>query len=92
MNKYFVEYLGVLVILISKLMTEANPVVMGLVYFSVFTIAGSITTGYFTVFGPLAAYMLNRGTMQDIVYNLVAQFLGAISAILLFKPLTTYIQ
>lgn len=92
MNKYFVEYLGVLIVVTAKLLTEADPIVMGILYFSVFTIAGKITTGFFTVFGPLSAYMLGRGTTEDIVYNLVAQFAGAISAILLFKPIKAYIE
>ena len=92
MNKYFIEYLGVLVIVTAKLLTEADPVVMGILYFSVFMIAGKITTGFFTVFGPLSAYMLGRGTSEDIIYNLIAQVSGAISAILLFKPLKAYIE
>ena len=92
MNKYFIEYLGVLIIVTVKLLTEADPIVMGILYFAVFTIAGKITTGFFTVFGPLSAYMLNRGSTDDILMNLGAQVAGAISAILLFKPLKAYIQ
>lgn len=92
MNKYFVEYLGVLVIVTAKLITEADPAVMGLIYFSVFTMAGKITSGYFTPFGPLAMYMLGRGTVQDILYNLGSQLAGAVSAILMFKPIKAYIE
>lgn len=92
MNKYLIEYLGVLVIVTSKLITEADPVVMGIVYFSIFTLAGKITSGYFTPFGPLAAYMLGRGNVQDMVYNFISQVAGAISAILLLKPLKAYME
>lgn len=92
MNKYFIEYLGVLVIVTAKLITEADPVVMAIIYFSVFTMAGSITSGYFTPFGPLAMYMLGRGTVDDIIKNLGAQTAGAISAILMFKPIKAYID
>lgn len=92
MNKYFIEYLGVLVIVTAKLITEANPIVMAIIYFSVFTMAGEITSGFFTPFGPLAAYMLGRGTVQDMMYNLGAQLAGAVSAILMFKPIKAYIE
>jgi hypothetical protein len=92
MNKYFIEYLGVLVIVTAKLITEADPIVMAIVYFSVFTIAGKITSGFFTPFGPLAAYILGRGTTIDMLYNLGAQVAGALSAIMLFKPLKAYIE
>lgn len=92
MNKYFVEYLGVLVIVTAKLITEADPIVMGFIYFSVFTMAGKITSGFFTPFGPLAAYMLGRGTVQDMMYNLGAQLAGALSAIFMFKPIKAYID
>lgn len=92
MNKYFIEYLGVLVIVTAKLITEADPFVMGIIYFSVFTMAGKITSGYFTPFGPLATYMLGRGTVQDMLYNLGSQLAGAVSAILMFKPIKAYMD
>lgn len=92
MNKYLVEYVGVLVIVTAKLITEANPVVMAVIYFSVFTMAGEITSGFFTPFGPLSAYILGRGTAQDMMYNLGAQLAGALSAILMFKPIKAYMD
>jgi hypothetical protein len=92
MNKYVIEYLGVLVIVTAKLLTEANPAVMGILYFSVFTMAGDITSGFFTPFGPLSAYILGRGTIQDMTYNFLAQLAGALSAILMFKPIKAYID
>jgi len=92
MNKYFIEYLGVLIIITAKLITEADPIIMGLIYFSVFTIAGKVSSGYFTPFGPLAMFLLGRGTTEDVLYNLGAQLLGAISAIFLFKPIKVYID
>lgn len=92
MNKYLVEYVGVLVIVTAKLITEADPIVMAIIYFSVFTMAGKITSGFFTPFGPLAMYMLGRGNTQDMLYNLGAQLAGALSAILMFKPIKAYID
>ena len=79
-------------IVTAKLITEANPIVMAIIYFSVFTMAGEITSGFFTPFGPLAAYMLGRGTVQDMMYNLGAQLAGAVSAILMFKPIKAYMD
>jgi len=92
MNKYLIEYLGVLVIVTAKLITEADPIVMGVIYFSLFTLAGKITSGFFTPFGPLAAYMLGRGTVSDMLSNFGAQVAGAVSAILLFKPIKAYMD
>jgi hypothetical protein len=91
-KKYIIEFLGVLVIVTAKLLTEADPVVMALVYFSVFWMARGITTGFFTPFGPMAGFMLGRGTIEDIGTNLAVQFAAAASAILLFKPLKAFIE
>jgi glycerol uptake facilitator-like aquaporin len=91
-KKYLIEFLGTLVIMTSKLLTEAHPVVMGIVYFSVYWMARGITTGFFNPFGPYAAFILGRGTYDDMIYNIASQFLGATAGILLFKPLKAYIQ
>jgi hypothetical protein len=92
MNKYFVEYLGVLIIITAKLLTEANPIIMGLIYFAVFTIAGKITSGFFTPLGPIAVYLLGRGTLEDVFYNLGAQLAGMLSAVFFLKPIKAYIE
>jgi len=92
MYKYLIEYLGVLVIVTAKLLTEAEPIVMAIIYFSVFTMARGITSGYFTPFGPLSAYILGRGTLEDMSYNFLAQLLGALSSILIFKPVKAFIE
>lgn len=91
-KRYIIEFLGVAVIVFSKLLTEANPVIMGILYFSVFWMTQGITTGFFTPFGPYAALLLGRGTYQDMAYNWIAQILGATFAILLFKPVKAYIE
>lgn len=92
MNKYVIECLGTMVILTSKLLTEAQPVVMGIVYFSIYWMSAGITTGFFSPFGPMAAFLLGRGNQQDITYNLIAQFIGAFAAIMLVKPIKAYIE
>lgn len=90
-KKYLVEYLGTLVIMTAKLLTEAHPIIMGVVYFSVYWMSKGITTGFFSPFGPYAAYMLGRSSIEDIGINLAVQFAGATSAILLVKPLKAFI-
>ena len=92
MYKYFIEYLGVLVIVTAKLLTEADPVVMGIIYFSLFTMVKGISTGFLTPFGPLTAYILGRGDKQDMIYNLIAQISAAVSAALLFKPIKSFLE
>jgi len=91
-RKYIIEFAGTMVIMTAKLLTEAHPVVMGLVYFSVYWMTRGISTGFFSPFGPYAAFVLGRGTYHDIAYNFGAQFLGATAAITLYKPLKAYIE
>jgi hypothetical protein len=57
--------MGVLVLITAKLITEADPIVMGVIYFSLFTLAGKITSGFFTPFGPLAANMLGFSRLTE---------------------------
>ena len=92
MYKYFIEAIGVCVIVTAKILTEANPVVMGIVYFITLWMTQGITTGFLTPFGPIAYYLLGRMSTQDAIYNLVAQVIGALSAVLLFKPISTFIE
>lgn len=92
MYKYFIEYLGVTIIVTAKLLTEADPIVMGLIYFAAFTMTKGISTGFLTPFGPLSAYILGRGDTQDMIYNLIAQISGAVSAALLFKPISSFLE
>ena len=92
MYKYFIEYLGILVIVTAKLLTEADPAVMGVIYFATLMMTKGISTGFLTPFGPLATYILGRGDAQDTMYNLIAQFSGAVSATLLFKPINSLLE
>ena len=91
-KKYIVEYMGTLVIVTAHLLTESNPVIIGIVYFATLFTAEGITDGFFNPFVPLAKYMLNRGSTEDIMYNLLAQLLGGLSSILLFKPMKTILD
>jgi glycerol uptake facilitator-like aquaporin len=91
-NKYFIEFLGVTTILYAKLLTEADPSVMAIVYFAMFSIAKGITTGYFTPIGSLAAWMIGRVPNQDFMYNVISQFLATLFVAVSFLPIKTYMD
>ena len=91
-NKYFIEFLGVVTIIYAKLLTEADPSVMAIVYFAMFTIAKGITTGFFTPIGSLAAWMIGRVPTEEFMYNVIAQVAGAICVAVTFLPIKTYME
>jgi glycerol uptake facilitator-like aquaporin len=91
-NKYFIEFLGVTTIIYAKLLTEADPSVMAIVYFAMFSIAKGITTGYFTPIGSLAAWIIGRVPTEEFMYNVIAQLVATIFVALTFLPVKTYMD
>lgn len=91
-NKYFLEFMGVVTIIYAKLLTEADPVVMAIVYFAMFTLAKDVTTGFFTPIGSLSAWMIGRVPTREFLYNVMAQLLGAIAVAVTFIPTKAYID
>lgn len=91
MYKYLVEFLGVFVIITADLLTEADPVIIGLTYFLVLTMTHGITSGFFNPFIPIASYALGHGSFKDAQYNIIAQIAGGLTAILFQSPLKVYI-
>lgn len=92
MYKYFIELVGTTTILYAKLLTEANPTVMGLVYFSVLTIAHNITSGYFNPLSAFAGYALGRVPFEEMVYNILTQVAAMILVIISFTPISTFMK
>ena len=92
MNKYFLEFMGVVTIIYAKLLTEADPVVMAIVYFAMFSLAKDITTGFFTPIGSLAAWLIGRVPTQDFLYNVIAQLLATIAVAITFTSTKAYID
>jgi glycerol uptake facilitator-like aquaporin len=92
MNKYLLEFMGVVTIIYAKLLTEADPVVMAIVYFAMFTLAKDITTGFFTPIGSFAAWMIGRVPTRDFLYNVAAQLLGSVAVAITFIPTKAYID
>jgi hypothetical protein len=91
-NQYFLEFMGVIVVLYAKLLTDANPLIMAVVYFSVFSIGEGITTGYFTPLAPSASFLLGRLSSKELVYNILAQILGMLCVVITFLPVTTFME
>ena len=84
--------MGVVTIIYAKLLTEADPVVMAIVYFAMFTLAKGITTGFFTPIGSLTAWMIGRVPTRDFLYNVMAQLLGSLAVAVTFIPAKAYID
>jgi len=91
-NQYFLEFVGVTTILYAKLLTEADPTIMAIIYFAMFSISKGITTGYFTPIGSLAAWMIGRVPNQEFFYNVIAQFAATICVAITFLPIKTYMD
>ena len=92
LNKYFIEFLGVTTIIYAKLLTEADPTIMAIIYFAMFSIAKGITTGYFTPIGSLAAWMIGRVPTEEFMYNVISQVLATIFVAISFLPIKTYMD
>jgi hypothetical protein len=92
MYKYFIELLGTTTVLYAKLLTEANPTVMAVVYFSVLTIAQNITSGYFNPLAAFAGYALGRVPFEEMVYNILTQIAAMCLVIISFTPITAFMR
>ena len=92
LNKYFIEFLGVTTIIYAKLLTEADPTIMAIIYFAMFSIAKGITTGYFTPIGSLAAWAIGRVPTEEFMYNVISQLLATIFVAISFLPIKTYMD
>ena len=84
--------MGVVTILYAKLLTEADPTIMAIVYFAMFSLAKDITTGFFTPIGSFAAWMIGRVDTHDFLYNIGAQLLASVAVAITFIPTKTYID
>jgi hypothetical protein len=92
MYKYFIELLGTTTVLYAKLLTEANPTVMAVVYFSILTISHNITSGYFNPLSAFAGYALGRVPFEEMVYNILTQIAAMCLVIISFTPITAFMK
>lgn len=84
--RYFVEAWGVIVILYAKLLTDADPIILGFTYFACLFFAKGITTSYFSPMSGIASYAMGHMAQDDLMYNLLAQILGTLAVIITFTP------
>lgn len=86
MYRYFIEVLGVVTLLYAKLLTHADPAIMGLVYFSMLTIAKGITTAYFSPMSAVVSYSMGHMMFDDLWYNVLAHITGTALVIISYQP------
>jgi len=91
MYRYFIEVLGVVTILYAKLLTHADPAVMGIVYFSILTIAKGITTAYFSLISAVASYSMGHMPFNDLWYNVLAHIIGTVLVIISYQPVNYFL-
>ena len=89
--KYFMEFMGVVVVIYAILLTDGNPTVIGLCYFAVHTLYKQ-TSGHFNPLGALAYYMAGRTNLKDLLINLSVQLFAVSCAVIFFKPIKTLMQ
>jgi len=73
------------------LLTDGSPIVMGIAYFAIYTLAKQ-TSGHFTPIGALAFYIAGRTNTKDLLINIGVQLVALTCAVVFFKPLKTLMQ
>ena len=89
--QYLVEFVGTLIIVYALLLTDTNPAIMAIVYFSVFTVAGEMATGTFNPLGAVGYYMIGRMSLQEMALNVAAQIFAMEAAVISFLPIKAFI-
>lgn len=86
MYRYFIEVLGVVTLLYAKLLTHSDPAIMGLVYFSMLTIAKGITTSYFSPMAGIVSYSMGHMPFDDLWFNILSHMIGTALVIISYHP------
>jgi hypothetical protein len=90
--KYFIEFLGTLVLVFAHFFTHANPYVMGMTTFAVYTIGQSADATSFSPLTTTVSYFLGRLTSTESLYAIAAQYVAVALIIVTFKPLKSFIE
>ena len=90
--QYLVEFMGTLIIVYAILLTDTNPVIMGLVYFAVYTVAGDLSSGTFNPLGAIGYFMIGRLSLREMSFNLAAQIFAMQAAVISFMPIKAFIR
>lgn len=90
--KYFIEFLGALVLAFAHFFTHANPYAMGISTFAVYMIGQSADATNFSPLTTIISYLLGRMPSTEVIYAITAQFVAALLVFVTFKPLKTFIE
>ena len=89
--KYLVEAWGVIIIMYAKLLTDADPYVLGFVYFACLILARGITTSYFSPLTAIASYGIGHMSIDECFYNMLSHMIGTAIVIITYIPVHKHI-
>ena len=84
-NKYLAEFLGTLLLLLSTLASGGNFAVVGAALAVAMFFSGKISGGHINPAVSVAMYMKGALSMNDLVGYIIAQTVGAVSSLYLYK-------
>jgi hypothetical protein len=86
LNNYLIEYIGTLLICTTILLTNANPILVGLAYTSALYIGEGLSRGHFSPLTLFIHYILKHITLSDALKLLAVQLSAALSVTVLYVP------
>ncbi len=91
MYRYFIEFVGVTILIFAALLSDRNPTVMALVTFAVFTL-GKDYNAHFSPLSATASYLIGRETSKDALYASIGNWLAVGCVAITFMPIKTFID
>ena len=88
MYKYFIEFLGTLVVLYALLLTDRNPTAMAAIYFAVY----SIGKENHNPLASIASWAVGRLPMNTMLTDIGVQLLAMVFIIVTFLPVKTFME
>lgn len=83
--KYFIEFLGTIVLVFAHFLTHANPYAMGIATFAVYSIGSPVHAEHFSPLMTTVSYLLGRLPQSETFYIIISQFLAAFLVFVTFK-------
>ena len=87
-NNLIAEYLGAMLLVLSIFASGGNPAFVGLTLGVIIYLSGKINPGHANPAVSIAMYVKNKLSIGELVGFIVAQVLGAITSVYLFKALS----
>jgi aquaporin Z len=88
-NKYLAEFLGTMILMLSVLVSGGQPLVVGGALAVIIYFAGSMGAGQVNPAITVAAFIAKKLSLQDLTGYIIAQLLGAVSSVYLYKFVLT---